>query len=645
MNRTLFKKVYGIALIATVLILFTLCSPSAPDWEKKNLALIEEYGLEKRGLNEIPKSIIESNLRDGEIQNLNNLEPYELYPGVQAKVFWSSGVMASILELGPQAQIPEEVLASDRFVFVMEGSIEQEIDGKSVTMQSLAREAPDGVHGGTPKIDFMYLEKGSKIAVQAGTSGAKIIEVYSPLKTDYLQKTGMDNISGEIQDLVHPYSPNIIPKKVYDLYDIQLTELVPGAYSRLISGRNMLLSFISMDPNSSFGHHIHPEEQMMFVLRGEIEEILLDKKHLMQSNDVVRIPGNFVHGAEIGDLGCDALDIFWPSRPDYMEKEKVSRKNFHSFIPEDAELELVIDGKKSQPELFFTEGPKWMAGKLYFSNMYFDQDFNADPKRSSTVEMDPDGKYRNITQGKMQTNGLYPYKNGNLIVCDMMGHRVVEMTRKGQVVRVLAEKYNGKPIDGPNDIITDSKGGFYFTDPQFTMEAEKFQPGRAVYYVSPKGEITRITEPNEFAMPNGILLSPDGKTLYINNCYDKESWYPVQSEKDNYIWAYDVNDDGTVSNGREFAKVMLVADVLDRKGRSSGADGMAIDKEGNIYVASYYGVQIFDNSGKFVGMINMPSFPVSLCFGDDDMKTLYIVSYSKVFKIRTNKEGYVNYLD
>jgi len=645
MNLKLSRKLFCLAFLANTIFLLTHCTSSSPDWEKKNLALIEKYGLEKRVLDGIPKSDLPSNLKDGEIQNLNNLETYELYPGVQAKLFWGSGAMATILQLDPQAQIPEEVLSSDKFVFVMEGTIDQEIDGKSVSMQSLAREAPDGIHGGTPRIDFMYLEKGSKHAIQAGTSGAKIIEIYSPIKTDYLQKTGIEKIPGETKDIATLYTPNIIPKKVYDLYDIQLTELVPGAFSRLISGRNMLLSFISMDPNSAFGHHIHPEEQMMFVLRGEIEEILLDEKHLMQFNDVVRIPGNFVHGAEIGELGCDALDIFWPSRPDYMEKEKAGKTIFHSFIPKDAELELIIDGKKSLPELFFTEGPKWMEGKLYFSNMYFDQDFNADPKRSSMVEMDPDGKYRNITQGKMQTNGLYPYKNGNLIVCDMMGHRVVEMTRNGQVVRVLADKYNGKPIDGPNDIITDSKGGFYFTDPQFTMEAEKFQPGRAVYYVSPKGEITRITEPNEFAMPNGILLSPDGKTLYINNCYDKESWYPVQSEKDNYIWAYDVNDDGTVSNGREFAKVMLVADVLDRKGRSSGADGMAIDKEGNIYVATYYGVQIFDNSGKFVGMINMSSFPVSLCFGDEDMKTLYIVSYSKVFKIRTNKEGYVNYLN
>ena len=165
-----------------------------------------------------------------------------------------------------------------------------------------------------------------------------------------------------------------------------------------------------------------------------------------------------------------------------------------------------------------------------------------------------------------------------------------------------------------------------------------------MYYVSPEGKITRLTQPNEFAMPNGIVLSPDGKTLYINNCYDDESWFPVKSEKDNFIWAYDVNPDGTISNGRKFAKLFLTENVLNRKAKSSSADGMAIDKMGNIYVATYYGVQIFSNKGEFVGMINLPSFPVSLGFGDDDMKTLYIVSYSKVYKIRTNMEGFVQYL-
>jgi gluconolactonase len=630
-------------LSVPLIFILMRCTSSTPDWDQKNKELIQQYGLTERSL-DLPETIVISNLNEGKTEKMESIGSVELYPGVMAKVFWGSGAMGSMVELGPNAAIPEEVLPADRIMMVMEGEVNQLIDGSPTEMVAIKRQAPDGVNGGTPRADIVYLEKGSKNALVAGPNGAKLIEVYSPLRLDYLQIAGVRDLPTEIEDIDSPQIPSLSPNKVYDLYDIQLTELAPGAFSRLISGKNMLLSFISMDPDSVFGHHNHPEEQMMLVLRGTLDQILLDKKKAMEINDLVRIPGKMVHGSEIGELGADVMDIFWPSRADYMEKEKEKKAAFHAIIPEDAKLELLIDGKKTQPELFFTEGPKWMNGKLYFSNMYFDKDFNADPKRSSTVEMDPDGTYRNITAGKMQTNGLYPYKNENLIVCDMMGHRVVEMTTKGDVVKVLADRFDGKPIDGPNDVITDSKGGFYFTDPQFTMEPEKFQPGRAVYYVSPQGKISRITEPNEFAMPNGILMSPDGKTLYINNCYDKESWFPVQSEKDNFIWAYDVNEDGSVSNGRKFAKVLLNGDVLDRKGRSSGADGMAIDREGNIYVATYNGVQIFDNKGGYVGMINLPSFPVSLCFGGDDMKTLFIVSFSKVYKIRTNKEGYLNYL-
>jgi gluconolactonase len=552
--------------------------------------------------------------------------------------------MTALLELEPGAEIKEETLASDRLVFVLEGTIDQLIDGSFINMISRKREEPDGTHSLTPRIDFVYLEKGSKNAVKAGPSGAKLLEVYSPVRIDYLEKTGVANIPEEAVDLKNLSVPNITPDKVYDLYDLQLTELVEGSNARLVTGRNMQISFISMDPGALFAHHIHPEEQTMLVLRGGCREILLDTEQDMSENSVVLIPGNMVHGAKIGPLGCDAVDIFWPARDDYSEKEKARMEAYHNIIPKDAELELVIDGTKTEPGLTFAEGPKWMNGKIYFSNMYFDQDWNGDPRKSSTVEMNPDGSYRNITRGRMQTNGLYPYRNGNLLVCDMLGHRVVEMTTEGRIVRVVADSYNGKPLDGPNDIITDAKGGIYFTDPQFTPDAVKNQPGRTVYYISPKGEMTRIVEPNEFAMPNGVILSPDGKTLYINNTYDNESWYPVNTDKDNYIWAYDVNEDGTISNGRQFARLFLTENVLDRQGRSTSADGMAIDKKGNLYVATYYGVQIFNQEGDFIGMINLPNFPVSLCFGDDDMKTLYIVSYNWVYKIRTNMEGFVQYL-
>jgi len=643
MKPSLRRKIIFPGLLASILIIMAQCT-SAPEWQKKNNELIKQYSLTKRELTDLPKTKITSNLEPAKVTKLESVVATSLYPGVNAKLYWGTGTMTAILQLDPNAQIPEETLTVDRFLFVLEGEVSQLVAGSNVKMVAIKREAQDGTHSITPRIDFIYLEKGSKNALTAGPIGAKVVEVYSPVRLDYMKKAGATSVPSSNVDIAALFTPNVKPNQVYDLYDFQLSPLTTGANSRLITGKNAQISFISMDPGALFDRHIHPEEQTMVVLRGGCDEILLDSEQPMVKDDVVLIPGNMVHGAKIGDLGCDAIDIFWPARADYIEKEKARLEAYHAIIPESSKLELLVDGTKTKPGLIFSEGPKWMNGKVYFSNMGFDQGWGAHPDKSSIVELKPDGSYRNISQGKMQSNGLYPYKNGNLLVCDMIGHKVVEMTTEGKIVRVVADKYNGKSIDGPNDIITDAKGGIYFTDPQFTMEAVKFQPGRAVYYVSTNGKVTRVTEPNEFAMPNGILLSPDGKTLFINNCYDDEAWYPVKSTKKNTIWAYDVKEDGTITNGRQFAKLFLVDNVLDRKGKSSSADGMAIDKMGNIYVGTYYGVQIFNAKGEYAGMINLPHFPVSLCFGDDDMKTLYIVSYQWVYKIRTNMEGYVNYL-
>ena len=513
MKPTLTNRIISPGMLVLILIVMAQCT-SAPEWQKKNNELIKQYSLTERQLTGLPKTKVVSNLQAGKVTSLDSIATTTLYPGVTAKLYWGTGTMTGVLQLDPNAQIPEEVLPVDRFLFVLEGEVSQFIDGANVKMIAVKREEQDGTHSITPRIDFVYLEKGSKNALTAGPAGAKVVEVYSPVSLDYLQKAGITHSPAANTDLATPFTPNVKPNQVYDLYDIQLSPLATGANSRLITGKNTQISFISMDPGALFDRHIHPEEQTMLVLRGGCDEILLDGEQPMAKNSVVLIPGNMVHGAKVSDLGCDAIDIFWPARADYMEKEKARLEAFHAIIPESSKLELLVDGSVTKPGLIFAEGPKWMNGKVYFSNMGFDQGWGAHPDKSSIVELSPDGSYRNISEGKMQSNGLYPYKNSNLLVCDMIGHRVIEMTTEGKVVREVASKYDGKSIDGPNDIITDAKGGIYFTDPQFTMEAVKFQPGRAVYYVSPDGKVTRITEPNEFAMPNGILLSPDGKTLY-----------------------------------------------------------------------------------------------------------------------------------
>ncbi|MCX6262303.1 MAG: SMP-30/gluconolactonase/LRE family protein, partial [Bacteroidia bacterium] len=511
-TKSMKKFVLPCLLLASVLIILASCS-TQPEWQKKNIELIKQYALTERQLPGLPKTKVVSNLEPGKVTSLDNLTSVVLQPDVNAKIYWGTGTMAAILQMDPNAQIPEEVLSSDRYVFIMQGSVNQLIDGSFVTLVSRKRDEPDGTHSATPKIDFVYLEKGSKNAMTAGPAGATLLEVYSPVRPDYLQKAGITNIPSKSVDLTTTLTSNVKPNTVYDVYDFQFTELAPGSYSRLITGKNTQVSFLALQPGSVFARHIHPEEQMMLVLRGGCNEILLDGEQKMEKNNVVLIPGNMVHGANVGELGCDAIDIFWPARTDYDEKEKAEMAAFHAIIPEGAKPELVIDGTKTKPSLTFSEGPKWMNGKVYFSNMYFDQAWNPDPRKSSIVELAPDGTYKNITEGKMQANGLYPYKNGNLVVCDMIEHRVVEMTTKGEVIKVLANKYNGKSLDGPNDILTDAKGGIYFTDPQFTPDAVKNQPGRCVYYLSAEGKLTRIVEPNDFAMPNGILLSPDGKTL------------------------------------------------------------------------------------------------------------------------------------
>jgi gluconolactonase len=631
------KKSKQIVFVIVALSLLAACAQK-PDWAVKNDKLIADNKLTVRTRDDIPNIKLKPNLADGVVTAAVSLPETELAPGVKARMYWGKGNLVAWLALAPGAVIPKETLTAERLMAVMKGEIGQWLEGKYVTMRAVPRDEPDGTHGRTPINEFLLLEKGAENGLQGGSTGAEIVEIYWPPRADYLTKAGAKDVPADIPAPAFPVAPTITPGKIYDLNDVPFTELQPGANSRLIGGHGAQLSFLRMDPGMAFSLHLHPEEQLMRVLRGEMDEIILDGSAAMKTGDLLYLPGTMVHGGKVGDRGCDVLDVFFPPRPDYMAKKLDRETAFRAIIPTDAGVELFVDGANTGPGLTFAEGPKWLNGKLYLSSMYFDQKWNGDPKRSATVEVDPDGTYRYIARG-LQTNGLMPLANGNLAVCDMFGHRVVEMTTKGRIVRPLASTFEGKPIDGPNDLVTDGKGGIYFTDPQFTAEAKKFQPGRSVFYITPQGKLVRVILPNDFAMPNGVLLSPDGRTLYVNNTYDHESFWNVDSGKDNWVWAYDVNDGGTIKNPRKFAQLFLTPEVVERKGRSSGADGMTIDENGGIYVATYMGVQVFNPKGQFLGIINTPTYPVSCCFGGEDMKTLFMVSYDKIYRIKTNVIG------
>lgn len=627
-----------LAVLATGVIAFAGCSKE-PAWMAVNKKLVQEHGITERVRTDIPDTKVVSNIEEGVVTKLSSLNEAEIAPGCKARMYWSGGNLISWMTLAPGAEIPQEKLPADRVMVVWKGSVDQLINGQFVTMKAIEADVVDGIHGDRPHKDYVYLQEGADNAVKAGPEGAEILEAYWPVRLDYMKKAGATNVPSSVPKGNYPVKASVEPAKIYNLYDIQFTELTPGSNSRLITIPGMQLSFLRMDPGSVFGHHNHPEAQVMIVFRGWIDEIILDGVTRMEKGDCLNLPAFMVHGGTIGPFGCDVLDVFWPARPDYDESMQKRLNAYHSIIPRDAKVELVADGATQGPGIIFGEGPSWLNGKLYFSSMYFDQGWGGDPKRSTLIEMDPDGTYRYIIEGKMQTNGTMPMANGNLAVCDMFGHRVIEVTTKGRVVRTLADKFGGKSLDGPNDLCIDAKGGIYFTDPQFTPDATKNQPGRSVFYRKPNGEVIRVIEPDVFAMPNGCILSPDGKVLYVNNTYDDEEWWNVDSDKDNWIWAYDVNADGTLSNGRAFGALYLSPEVLDRKGKTTSADGLTIDTEGNLYVATIMGIQILNKNGEFVGIINFPVLPVSCCFGGDDMKTLYATCYDKVYKIRTNVTG------
>lgn len=289
-----------------------------------------------------------------------------------------------------------------------------------------------------------------------------------------------------------------------------------------------------------------------------------------------------------------------------------------TIIPAGAKLEKVTAGYE-----FDTAGsPMYIDGELYFTNNNFDP---AD--RSATIKMDKTGQYHVLRTDNGVTTTLQKSGRGTLYACEMLGHRVVEMDPDGKILRVIAGEYNGKRIDGPNDIYVDRKGGIYFTDSQFIAGQEKMQETPAVYYIKPDGSIIRVIDDVEF--PNGVWLSPDEKTMYLCNTRDK------------YLLAYDVNPDGTVSNGRNFVELQLNPEVIGSDSKESGADGIIVDSAGNIFVATtkMLGIQVFDSAGNHLGNIPCPAATNNVIFGGPDMKTLYVSAADGIYKIPVKIPG------
>jgi gluconolactonase len=296
---------------------------------------------------------------------------------------------------------------------------------------------------------------------------------------------------------------------------------------------------------------------------------------------------------------------------------------------QDAGLDSIIQpgaklDKVTGEMAFDTAGsPCYSKGILFFTNNNFD-----DLVKSRVFKMTASGKIEMIRENNGMTATLKLNKSGNLYACEMIGHRVIEMDTSGKVLRVVVSEYNGRRIDGPNDMVIDSKGGFYFTDSQFIGKEQKMQDTPAVYYVKPDGAVKRVV--SNVVFPNGIALSPDRKTLYLANTQGK------------YLLAYDVRDDGSLENARNFAELEVSKENIAKKSEMSGADGVAVDSAGNVFVATTQGlgIQVFDKNGKHLGNIPCTAATNNCAFGGKDLKTLYVSAKDGIYKIAMKNKGF-----
>ena len=257
----------------------------------------------------------------------------------------------------------------------------------------------------------------------------------------------------------------------------------------------------------------------------------------------------------------------------------------------------------------FTEGPVWSPqGYLLFSDIPGDRIHKWSEKDGLKVWREPSGN----------SNGLTFDRQGRLIACEH-GNRRVSRTEPDGKVATLADRWQGKRLNSPNDVVVRGDGTIFFTDPPYGVkEPDREIPFQGVYAILPSGEIRLLVD--DFNKPNGLAFSPDEKVLYIDDTAER------------IIRAFDVASDGTLSNGRVFADMASP----EKQGNS---DGMKVDRDGNVYCTGPGAVWIFDSKGKLLGKLVLPELAANLAFGDPDARTLYCTARTSVYRVRVKIPG------
>jgi gluconolactonase len=292
------------------------------------------------------------------------------------------------------------------------------------------------------------------------------------------------------------------------------------------------------------------------------------------------------------------------------------------LVPRDAVIEVLAEGFR------WSEGPVWdkAAGRVLFSDVPNNVVNAWSEKDGLSTFLTPSGYTGPEGGGGREpgANGLAFDARGRLVLCQQ-GDRRLSRLENGRFV-TLVDRFEGKRFNSPNDLVIAADGTIYFTDPPYGLTKTFDDPGReigwnGVYRLAPDGRVSVLVK--DLRAPNGIGLSPDGRTLYVGQ---SDPSRPV-------VMAYDLAKDGTVSNGRVFFDTTPL-----RKNGPGGPDGLKVDRDGNVFTTGPGGVVVVSPKGEYLGTI-VTGVPTANCGFGDDGSTLYMTANDKLCRVRTTTKG------
>ncbi len=261
--------------------------------------------------------------------------------------------------------------------------------------------------------------------------------------------------------------------------------------------------------------------------------------------------------------------------------------------------------KKETGDFIFTEGPAVASdGKVYFTDQPNDRIYVWDETSGISLWLEGTGR----------SNGMYFNTNGQLVTCADEKNQLAYFDENKQL-HVILEGYNGKHLNAPNDLWIAPNGGIYFSDPYYHRSwwaegHKEEQETQGVYYLSGDNKITRVI--SDFKRPNGLIGTPDGKTLYVADI------------KTGKTWKYDIQANGTLKNKTFFAP--------------KGSDGMTIDNKGNVYL-TLGKVWVYSPEGELLEEIEFPEKPANICFGGKKRNVLFVTARKGVYTLRMKVKG------